>query len=188
MTRHLRAAAATALMAAALPLLAADADRKRPIYLEADRVEIDDESGISTYSGDVRIVQGSMELNASKVVLYLEKREPTRYVATGAPARFTERPEDADEDLIATAPTIEYRVREDELHLLGGGEVNQGPNTFTGETIVYLVNQNQIRATGGGSGSGSRVTMTIEPEQRPDPAPKTGTDQQSSPNPDTAAP
>ena len=188
MTRHLRAAAATALMAAALPLLAADADRKRPIYLEADRVEIDDESSISTYSGDVRIVQGSMELNASKVVLYLEKREPTRYVATGAPARFTERPEDADEDLIATAPTIEYRVREDELHLLGGGEVNQGPNTFTGETIVYLVNQNQIRATGGGSGSGSRVTMTIEPEQRPDPAPKTGTDQQSSPDPDTAAP
>ena len=168
MTRYLRAVTACVLVAAALPLLAAEADRKRPIYLEADRVEIDDESGISTYSGDVRIVQGSMELNASKVVLYLEKRETTRYVATGTPARFKERPEDADDDLVATAPTIEYRVRVDELHLLGGGEVSQGPNTFTGETIVYLVNQNQIRATGG---SGSRVTMTIEPEADAEPAP-----------------
>ena len=59
-------------------------------------------------------------------------------------------------------------MRDDELHLLGGGEVSQGPNTFTGETIVYLVNQNQIRATGG---SGSRVTMTIEPEADAEPAP-----------------
>ena len=36
MTRYLRAVTACVLVAAALPLLAAEADRKRPIYLEAD--------------------------------------------------------------------------------------------------------------------------------------------------------
>ena len=46
---------------------ALDSDRKQPIEITADSVELNEGEGFSTYSGSVIIVQGSMTIEASSV-------------------------------------------------------------------------------------------------------------------------
>lgn len=50
----------------------------------AENFDADEQKGISTFTGNVKIEKGSDELNASKVVIYVDKaRKPTKYIAEG---------------------------------------------------------------------------------------------------------
>ena len=54
-------------------LMALSSDRSQPIDLEADSADIDDLKGISIYTGNVILTQGSMVIKSSKLTLYTNK-------------------------------------------------------------------------------------------------------------------
>ena len=72
--------------------LAIPADRNQAISLVADRATYNEKTGITTYTGNVIIEQGTMKLQADSIVANLNaKREISTITATGRPARFQQQ-------------------------------------------------------------------------------------------------
>jgi lipopolysaccharide export system protein LptA len=156
------AAGAALQLAAVWSACAATTERDEPIYLEADRVEIDDVRGVSTYTGTVSVSQGDMRLRGDRVVVYSENRDPARYVATGRPAEFRQRAAADQPEVVATAREIEYGVRSDALELRGNAVIVQCGDRFEGERLSYDAARSRVTAGGGTSG---RVRMVIQPQR-----------------------
>lgn len=152
---------------------AAPGDRKEAIHLEADRVEIDDKRGISTYSGQVKYSQGSMVLQAENVIIYTQEaprgksRRVERMIATGKPATFRQATGNAQEEIRAAAQKIEYEVSGERLFFSGAAHLWKGGNEFTGNTIEYFAGTQTVRAAGTSAGQ-DRVRVILQPRNEDD--------------------
>ena len=149
-------------------VVALPTDRQQPIFIEADRADMDDQKGISIYRGNVTLTQGSMALRCDVLTAHhsLETRELIDAVAEGAPAHFRQKATPDKEEVIATAPRMEYFVEKQLIYLLGNGEITQGRNVFRGQRIVYSLADAQVHAEGGTTPEGhseGRVRITLIP-------------------------
>ncbi len=157
-------------------VLALASDRNQPIELEADTADIDDLKGISIYTGNVILVQGSMVIKAHKLTLYNdEKKELIKAVAQGTKgklATFKQRPEGKDKDFRARASTMIYYLKKDKIHLIKNAFVWQGGDTFSGDIIIYDTKRETVIAKSkkGKDGqplkSSGRVKVTIQPKNK----------------------
>jgi lipopolysaccharide export system protein LptA len=157
-------------VAALLPLAAAalQEDRNQPIYLEADSVEINEKSGISTYRGGVKVTQGSSVLNAD-IVHVKQTAEGDRVVAEGQPATFRQRHENRPEPVEGKAQRIEHRSAENLLILTGDAEFHQGGDRFSSNRIEYDTRSDTVKA-GQAAAAGvpaDRVRIVIQPRRTP---------------------
>jgi len=148
-------------------------DRNQPIELEADTADIDDLKGISIYTGNVILTQGSLVIKAYKLTLYNDNnKELEKAVAVGNNklATFKQRPEGKDQDLRARAETMIYFLKKDKIHLLKKAHVEQSGDTFSGDKIIYDTKNETVVASskkdksGKPVKSGSRVKVTIQPK------------------------
>jgi len=159
------------LLLALAPLnsMALSSDRDKPMYIEADRAELNDRTGVSTYRGGVQVSQGTMVLNADTLTIHNRKRQIITVVAEGKPAQFRQRPDNQTEDVKANADRIEYRGPDEQLILLGGAKVWQAGNVFQSDRIVYDMKHNVVNAGGEHSEMTDqpRVRITIQPESNP---------------------
>jgi hypothetical protein len=64
--------------------LALPTDRNQPIHISADTATIDDNTGITTYTGNVEIAQGTLKINARNVDLHRNEAGVSRILATGS--------------------------------------------------------------------------------------------------------
>lgn len=160
----------TALLTGALALLAPlhvgalTSDRQQPIRIEANRVEIDERQGTSTYTGSVQVTQGTFRLNAERVVVQRGKEAVQRIVAHGEPATFRQQPEGADYLIRGQAQELRYEAGDGTVALTGGAHLWQGRDEFSGARVVYELERERVRAEGG-TGDG-RVRAIIHPQQR----------------------
>jgi len=54
------------------------------LKVKANKFSSDEKDGITIFTGDVNIIKGSDELNASKVTIYTDKEhQPTKFIAEG---------------------------------------------------------------------------------------------------------
>ena len=54
------------------------------LQVKANKFSADEKAGVSIFEGDVNIIKGFDELNASKVTIFTNKKhQPTKYVASG---------------------------------------------------------------------------------------------------------
>lgn len=141
---------------------ALDSDRQQPIYIDADHVEMDESKGVSTYTGNVVVVQGSMQINSDKLVIYTEKRKPTRYVATGKPARYKQQPKPDEGDVVGTSNEMEYTASDKKLYLRGNAHVTRQGDVFQGDKLTYDTAKDLVSGSGG---EGGRIRMIIQPQQ-----------------------
>ena len=148
------------------PAAALSSDREQPIELEADSARIDERTGVSVYTGDVVLTQGSTRLLADR--LTVERRnDGNRLLAEGEPARFRQQPDDRPEPVEGRAKTIDYHTGQEQVVLTGEAEVWQGGNRFASERIVYDVASDTVRGgqASPGAAPGERVRITIEPRK-----------------------
>jgi len=143
-------------------VLALPDDAKQSIHIEADQVDIDDRSGVSAYSGNVRLTQGSIRLQADSIVVHTENRVLVRVIANGQPASFRQKPQIDKDDVTASALQLEYLARDGKLVLSRQASLTQGPNQFSGNRIVYDLLQNYVRAERDQQSS-ERVQVVIQP-------------------------
>ena len=139
-------------------------DRQQPAYIEADRAELDDRTGVSIYIGNVRITQGSMRLTADRLTVHSEDGEIVKAHAVGSPATFRQRPDGKDTDVEAEALEMDYLAREGRIVLMKKAEVRQDGDRFRSERIVYDLERDQVNAGGGGN---DRVRIILQPRQQP---------------------
>ncbi len=70
-----RIALVTALGLTAVPAFALPSDRQQSISLVADRATFNERTGVTTYSGNVIIEQGTMKLQAASIVANLNAKK-----------------------------------------------------------------------------------------------------------------
>ncbi|MEJ2360937.1 MAG: lipopolysaccharide transport periplasmic protein LptA [Gammaproteobacteria bacterium] len=153
----------TLLLCSLLPTAwALPSDRKQPIDIKADRVEVNQREQISHYIGNVHLVQGSLKIDANDVVVYMIRGKLQKIVISGNPAHFQQQPENHKGLVTSSAENMEYYASQQRLLLKHNAQVNQGPNHFRGDFIEYDTLTSTVKASKG-PGSGSRVHAIIQP-------------------------
>lgn len=160
-----RAAAALLLTLLAPAAGALPGDAEQPIEISADQTEFDNTKQQHTLSGNVQIHQGSMRIDAERIVLQLRDGEITEVKGTGSPLRYTIVDNDGA-PLRASAREIVYRPVESKLSLLGDATLSRPDRELSGERIDYDIASAHINARGS---SDQRVKIVILPEKKKTP-------------------
>lgn len=159
------------------PALAERADRDQPVYLEADQVMIDDARQISTYTGRVRLTQGTLLVLGDKLVVTEDPQGHTVNTVYGRTAEFRQKREGLDEYVQGYGQRIVYDTRAENIDLFGQARIIQGLDdlrgehiTYSAKTEIYLVDSGQPAKPGQPK---SRVSAVLHPKTKPDTPPAT---------------
>lgn len=159
-------------IAAALPAQALESDRDQQIEIESDSAEFRELEGITVYSGNVRMSQGSILLLADTMSIYTEDGDVSRLVATGNRAYYEQIPAENQEKVVAQGKTIEYVLEDDVINLIQQASLTQDGATLKGNRITYDVRNHLLKANRAANNnqssqdSGERVRVVI-PSLRP---------------------
>lgn len=155
------------LMLATVPLLAKEGDRHQPIHLEADRVMINEKMGQSRYDGNVKLRQGTLEIEAEHITVYKPGDAVERMEATGTPVHFRQQGDTPKGDIRGYANNIQYKADQSLIILDGDAHIWQEKDEFRGEHIVYDMEQKMVDAKGAEEGQ-TRVHVIIQPKKQPE--------------------
>ncbi len=171
-------AMAILVFAGAKPGWALHSDRDQPIDIRADRVEVNEKEEVSQYVGNVHLKQGTLDIKADKITVYLSEGRLTKIAIRGNPATFKQQPEDKQDIVKSSARYMEYFASKEHLVLKTNAQVVQGANHFSGDYIEYDTLNSTVKANKD-EDSGSRVHAIIQPKADTDEeAPQTPTPQQ----------
>jgi len=128
------------------PAWALESDRQQPINIKADHIVVNEKQGFSLYQGNVLMTQGSLRVTGDKITVYLKQNRLQRIIATGNPATLQQKPEKNQELITSRAMRMEYDVKLSRLVLKQDALVEQGPNRFSGNHIVYNILTSTVTA------------------------------------------
>lgn len=150
------------ILGTALNVYAIPSDRSQPINLSADKATYNDKTGVTTYSGNVIIQQGTLKVEADSIVAQLNsKREIQSITANGRPAKFQQRIHTEKGIAKGEANKIVYNADTGIITLSGGAYLNQNGAIMRAETLRYSMNKGDVEATG--SKQSGRVQLVIPP-------------------------
>lgn len=149
----------TAGMAQALP-----SDRDQPVQVSANSARFNEKTGIATYSGAVVVKQGTLEIRADEIVITTDKKGAIQTtVSKGNPARYQQQPDPKKGLVTAEAQRIDYDAKNENITLTGNAKLKQDGSSFTGQTITYNSQRQQVDAKGDGT---NRVQLVFPPQAR----------------------
>jgi len=138
-------------------------DSEQAIEVEADSLELRDGENLSIYQGNVRLIQGSLEISSDKLVIrFNAAREIELMEMTGAPARFRQL-DDERREMLGQARRINYVESKSLLELLDEARFSHAGDTIESDRIQINTEDNSIQA--GSADSSERVKMLIQPRQ-----------------------
>jgi lipopolysaccharide export system protein LptA len=159
-------------------LHAENADRNKPIHVESDRVFIDDVQQISVFEGKVQLTQGTLSIQAEKIVVTQDKQGYKHCTATGKTASFRQKHEGTDEYMEGYGERIEYDTRAETVDFFGQARVKREQDDVQGDHIAYSTRTEVFQVSGDpdkadGPNKG-RVHAVIQPKSKETatPAPK----------------
>lgn len=176
--RLLQTSLLVALLSTHQTAFAEAADKDKPIDLEADSVKVDDAKQISTYSGNVILTQGTLEIHADKLIVREDKegfQHSTSLGTPNKPSTFKQKREGKNEYMEGSAQRIEYDGRMDKVQLYTKAWVKRGEDIVHGDYIMYDANAEYAEVIGGGSQAATsatpsgRVRAVIQPKNKTTP-------------------
>jgi lipopolysaccharide export system protein LptA len=163
--------AALLLGLVAAPAGAESADRKQPVHIEADRLQVDDRNKTQVFEGEVVLIQGSLVIRGDRLVVTQDAAGFQNGVATSTGARlatFRQKREGVDQYVEGEAERIEYNSRTEKARLFNRARVVSGGDEVRGHFIEYDAISEQYQVTnapGGAAGSpDGRVRAVIQPK------------------------
>lgn len=136
-------------------------DREQPIRISADQALRDDREGFTEYTGNVRLQQGSLQIQANKLTIFHRQEAADRIVAEGSPARLQQQPATDKAVIHAAALSIEYFKSQERVKLSREARIEQEGSIVTGNTIDYFMAEQRVRADAGRREDGGRVEVVI---------------------------
>ncbi len=139
-------------------------DAQQPIEIKAHTVLIDERTGVSIYTGNVKVSQGSLRLSAETVHVFSVKNQVNKMIAKGDKnkrAHYQQNQVNQQRFIEANALNITYLVGQESLHLKGKAHLIQGFDSFRGDTLDYDVKNNKIVAKQSKDGT-QRVKFKIK--------------------------
>jgi len=152
-----------ALALAAPQALALKSDTKQPVYINSDTQQVDMKSNQVTFKGNVSLKQGSINIDADRIVVTREPETKSikQIQAFGKPATFSQLTDDG-KTLSGQAKELDYRISTDELTMKGQAQLKQDGNTIQSSSIRYQIGQQKLVAD---SSNNERVTTILQPNQ-----------------------
>ena len=138
-------------------------DAEQPIHIRAESAEIERQEGRIVYLGAVRVEQGTLRVNAERMIVDYDGGQVVRITATGAPARYRQQLEDDAGEVEADASTIVYHTQDSRIDLKGNAHLVQRGNSLHGEMIRYDIVAGRVAA---GAPDRGQVQTTLAPATR----------------------
>jgi lipopolysaccharide export system protein LptA len=167
------------------------ADREKPIQMEADRVTVDDPNQTSTFDGNVQMHQGTLLIEANKIVVTQDQKGNSQMTATGEPAHFRQKRDGVNEYSDGYGERIEYDTSAEIANIYGQARVKRDGDDVRGEHIIYNTKTGIFQVFGASEKNPDtlnkgRVTIVIQPKEQktettPNPAKPSAT--QTAPQP-----
>lgn len=160
------ALALTALIASySAATYALPSDKNETIRGSADNLTVDQKNGVATYTGSVKITQGSLMISADSIVIHTNADSSVeKMIATGNPARFQQQPEKDQSVVTAAAKQITYTPNNEHLLLVEDASVEQNGAVMSGPHIDYDLVKEVMKAAGNTNGGGQRIEIVIPPK------------------------
>ncbi|MGL9733923.1 MAG: lipopolysaccharide ABC transporter substrate-binding protein LptA [Symbiopectobacterium sp.] len=157
------AAIASALLAARVPALAVTGDTSQPIHIDSTQQSLDMQSNTVTFTGNVTVKQGTIDVQADKVVFTRPQGSHGKELIEifGNPVTFYQM-QDNGKSVKGRAQKVRYELAQDKITLTGNAYLEQLDSNVKGYRITYLVKQQQMEAVGD---KGGRVTTVLVPSQ-----------------------
>lgn len=147
-----------ALSAHALP-----SDASQPIRLLADKATYSERTGVTSYSGNVIVEQGTLKITADNITLNLDdKRSIKTALATGRPTTMQQVVTQEKGLAKGQANKIDYNAVTGIITLTGNAKLTQTGASFSGNTIRYSLKLGDVEAN---AGSGRRVELVLPPSK-----------------------
>lgn len=148
--------------------LALPDDQDQPIYVSADQASLNERTGVAVYTGAVEIRQGSMTLQGSRVEMHRDGQGSiSRIITTGSPAEFQQQASPNQPVTKAYGLRMDYQVTTQTVTITENARVVQDADEFTGERIVYAMDNSIVDAFRSEAQGGQRVQMVIQPKANP---------------------
>jgi lipopolysaccharide export system protein LptA len=133
-------------------------DTRAPIDINAARIEVRDRDRQAIFSGDVRVDQGNMTLNAATIRVFYERAGGGNLAITrldaGGGVRLTSPSE------LASARTGIYDVETRQLTFVGNVVLNRGESVLRGDRLVINLDNGRSTLDGSASASGEGARVT----------------------------
>lgn len=145
---------------------ALESDRKQPIEIEADKGELDQKNQSTTFTGNVIIKQGSLNIRASSVHVTRSEDGQQTMKATGNPVKFGQTLDGNKGTINGEANNVEYASATGIVRLSGNAKVTRGGDKAQGSTITYNTRTEVYTVAGSPASngkSGKRVSIVIQP-------------------------
>jgi lipopolysaccharide export system protein LptA len=142
-------------------------DKNETIRGSADNLTVDQKNGVATYTGSVKIAQGSLMISADSIVIHTNADSSVeKMIATGNPARFQQQPEKDQGVVTAAAKQITYTPNNEHLLLVESASVEQNGAVMSGPHIDYDLVKEVMKAAGNTSANGGtqRIEIVIPPK------------------------
>lgn len=138
-------------------------DQKQPIHISSDSQDLDMKSNKVTFTGSVKLTQGSIVLTADKLIVFRDAKtgELTELQGYGQPAHFSQKT-DEGKLMKGQANSLFYNVAGDKLIMTTNAELHQDDSVIKGKVITYHISSQSLNAS---SGDGERVSTVIQPAQ-----------------------
>ena len=157
------------LAAASLGAHTEQADRDKPVNIEADRVEIDDQKKEAVFQGNVVLTQGTLMLKADRIIVNQDETGFQSGIAYGNPAYFRQKREGFEDFIEGEAERLEYKGQEEKVELFINAKLTRGGDEVRGNYISYSALTEFFEVMGKEPGSskagtsGGRVRAIIQP-------------------------
>jgi len=138
-------------------------DDEQPVYITADSLDIQDQTGISLYQGNVEITQGSLTLNGDSIQIKHPDRAIQSIKVIGQQAKFKRFDPENQSWVNGQADNIFYNAQEKTILLVGNAKVEQaGKHLITGPKLNYDMQNKTLKAQSTPEEQ-KRISVTLMP-------------------------
>ncbi len=136
-------------------------DGEKPIHITADSAELDENSGISIYRGDVKMVQGTTILHGDIITVYTANDEVEKMISVGNLATYEETTDDGD-IIYAESEEMIHNSAKKKVELFRRGKITQVGHVIRSDYILYLTEEGLIDT----GTKKDRIEITIQPKTK----------------------
>jgi len=140
-------------------------DSNQSIVVESDSAERNEKTGLTHYSGNVVIRQGSMTIDANEVAVHYRDNRVDQIICRGNPASYQQVGNNGMA-VLARAETIEYLPLEKLVNLKKNASLSRNGTLIKGDSINYDLSNETWRAKGDNKSNQKRIQLVIPPPQQ----------------------
>jgi len=138
-------------------------DQDQPVYIDSDSQQLDMQSNKVTFLGEVKLKQGSININADKVIVTRDPEDGSirEIEGYGDLATFSQLTDDG-KTLYGEAKELYYVMVDDQLTMIDQAMLSQDDSVIRGTKIRYKISSQKLIADG--KEKGDRVSTVLQPQ------------------------